>query len=315
MSQNDKGNTDDKILATFDTLDLEGADKKKAEDLMKFLKESLSAEKYKELETKLGLKKDLTNTELLAAIEELMKKKKIPDEEDEENLASYKEFIASCVKGGKTIEDCAKEWKSKYPEKKLASYKEFMAKCMKGGKKMGECADEYKKKYPGPEASKEEQDEIAQLAETIEKELKKKKDEEDEYPEPVKKKMEQLELTIQNLTTQVTQLAQAKEIAEISGHVQELVHEKHVAPVQVPGLVKLMSKFDKETQDELMGLFRTQKFNVSEDIGKTKNDKPTGTAEPITAERKKELLKLHGIDSIIEDKGDKKAMAKKWGNN
>jgi len=171
MSKSGSGGTEE--VVTFEDLP-ENTPPKEPSRLTKlkaFLEQKLKPEEATEAFKILGLEeKDLTNRQLLEEIEKLLGKKK-----DE-----Y-EYPGKEKKGAET---------------ELASYKEYMKKCMEGGKSMADCAKEWKQKYPGP--SKEEEADMAKLSEEIELARKKKKDEY-EYPEAVKKKMEELQAEVKVL--------------------------------------------------------------------------------------------------------------------
>ena len=305
LGDNDQGSA---TIVEFDSLDIEQDTDSKPSDkvaaLMKFLKEKLEDGDYSKAAEFLGLKSDLSNEDLLEQITLLLKKKKEDEEEEEEKekkgLASYKDFMSKCMKEGKTLKECADDWKKERPKSQealeMASYKDFMQKCMKGGKPLKECADEWKKKYPEPK--KEEIAEVEELA----AELAKKKDEDeypkDEYPEPVKKKMEEMEDRIKTLEEQ-------KRAVEINAEIQELVSQRHLAPVQKDPVFKLSNAMDDEMREDFLNLFRTtQKFKVDEDVGLVRSAKP-GEQWEIDEETRTRIMKEHGLNDLIADKGVK----------
>ena len=137
-------------VVEFEETDLEGGVKpnptveagKKLSETLKFLKGILKPEDYANVEKLLGFQPAMTNEQLLEAITRLVK----PGSEEEKDK---------------------EEDKDKYPDK-LASYKEFMKDCMGKGKKMTECAKEYKSAYPEAKTTKEEETEIEQLSKEME---------------------------------------------------------------------------------------------------------------------------------------------------
>jgi len=274
------GDKDD--IVNFEALDLEGVDgetptlPQKLTDTLKFLKEKLSTEDYAEVTNKLGVKTELTNEDLLKAITSLLAKKKEEDEDEDED------------------------------GEKMASYKDFMSKCMKEGKSLKECADEWKKKYPeAEEPSKEEQSFLADLEQQLAK--KKKEDEEDEYPGPEGKKMKALEEQVATLTKNLENLTKSLErkenTAELATEVNKLVEERHLAPSQKDAIIKLAANMREEEQEELLDFFRTtQKLSgVFDESGRLQSSAPGATE--ITPERREELMETFKINEIIEDRG------------
>ncbi len=117
-------------IIEFETLEEE--EKKEApnkiSELRAYLKENLEPDKYTESLKILGIDEAMTNEQVVAAILEgiqlLMKpeeeeKKKTPEEEEEEAKHAdpdQKGFMEKCMKEGKSMADCAAEFKEKYPE-------------------------------------------------------------------------------------------------------------------------------------------------------------------------------------------------------
>lgn len=265
-------------LAEFTSLDLEeGESSTVLTKLVTFLRENLEGDKLAEAESILGISKDMTNEELFAKLAELLQGKGKEDEEEEEE--------------GDT--------------KDMQDRKKFMEECMKEGKDLATCNEEWKKKYPdAPEKSAEE--------------LAKEKEEEEDYPEPAKKKMKELETRVNELLNSVKTLESEKVKAEIDSEVNKLVAEKHLSPIQRDGVIKLSSQMSPELRTEFLGFFeKTQKFNVSEDVGRMQSTK-AGAAEEMTPERRVELVKKFGLEGLIADKADKTREAwwnPKGGNN
>ena len=138
VENKDQGNPEEEIVQ-FEDLDLENDKEKEKEkdklsrgqELATFLKEKLSDEDYSSAAKILGIaeSEDLSNAELLEQLTELFEGEKKPEEEEEEDdkkkpkeeeedMADYKTFIKECTEEGKTLAECAAEWKKKYPEPK-----------------------------------------------------------------------------------------------------------------------------------------------------------------------------------------------------
>ncbi|GAG37924.1 unnamed protein product, partial [marine sediment metagenome] len=103
--------------------------------------------------------------------------------------------------------------------------------------------------------------------------------------------------------------------AGVSAKVDALIQDKHVAPVQKEGILKLAARLDDEGKDELLDFFaKTQKFSSHQDVGHLESGRPGAPGGAVlTPERKQELLKLHGIDGLIDEKADKSKLP--WRNN
>jgi ferredoxin len=207
-----------------------------------------------------------------------------------ELLAAFKKLL----KGEEEEEEEEEEPEEK--EKKAMDYKEFIKKCMEGGKSLKECSAEFKEKYPEP--SKEEIAEVEELA----KEFGKKEGEEGPEDE------------LAALKLRIAALEEKDKLAGISSKVEELVKDKHLAPVQREGALKLAARLDPEGQEELLEFFRTtQKLTVHTDVGKLESVIPGEEGSDITAERRAELIELHGLQGLIDDKADKSKLP--WRNN
>lgn len=166
----------------------------------------------------------------------------------------------------------------------------FMKQCMEGGKTLEECTEEFKKKYPEP--AKEEG------AKTL------------EIPEEIKAQLKALE-------EKVTELTEGKELAEVSTEVEKLVSEKALAPIQRDAVIKMSAKMPEAERAEFFDFFRkTQKITAHTDVGILPSSKPGGVAgNDLTIERKKELIEMHGLDALIEDKADRTKLKFLGGNN
>lgn len=159
----------------------------------------------------------------------------------------------------------------------------FMKKCMEDGKDLATCTEEFKKKYPEP--AKEEGAKAQEL------------------PDEVKAQLKTLE-------DQVAELTKDKELGEIATDVEKLVAEKHLAPVQREAIIKMSAKMSDEERTEFFDFFRaTQKIGVFRDAGVVTSLKPGEVAgNDLSPERKRELIELHGLTGLIEDKGDRTKM-------
>ena len=350
MSENGKGNADD--IIEFDTLDLDEdkSGSNKITELQNFLKESLAPDKYSDAMKILGITDDMSNIELLEAVTLLLKKKEEEEEEKKDEKVASEEVEAA---EEKVVEEKV------VVEEKTPVYKDFMDKCMKAGKSMADCSKLYKEKYPAPK--KEEIAEFEQLVESAAKEveLAKKKKKEDEYEHPEKKASElapEIRKEMDELKEKATELAKVREefdelkegaselvkvreefgelkqeaselakvreefdelklellrlkeerrLAEIAQRVDEQIDEKHLAPKQRDHVIKLMAKLPVMYHDELLSTFATQKFRGFEDVGQTDVRRPGDPLE-INEETRMRLLREHGIDDLISEKGIKR---------
>jgi len=298
LSENGKGNAED--IIEFDTLDLDEykSGPNKITELQSFLKESLEPDKYSEAMKILGINEDMTNTQLLEAITLLVKKKKEDEEEDEEDKEDKEK------KAAKKPEEEEEE-----EEKKTAAptYKDFMEKCMKAGKSMADCAKEFKEKYPAPK--EKEESEIEQLAESEWKEeidlARKKKKDEYEYPEKKAALPPEVRKELDDLKLELSHIKEEKRLMEITHKVDEQIQEKHLAPKQRDHVIKLMSKLEDTHHDELLATFATQKFKGFEDVGQSDLRRP-GETQELDEETRMKLMKEHGIADLIEEKGMKR---------
>lgn len=277
MSTEDK----DKTIVNFDALEAEEGEEsptteQKLKSVLTSLKGKLEAEDYGSLLEALGVKDEMSNTELFAAIKELVKGKDEEKPEDEEE-----------------------------EEKDAADYKDFMKKCMEGGKSLKECGEEYKEKYPEPAPKKEEIAEVEQLAAKL---LKEKKPEDEE-------EKDEKDAVISDLEKRLKKLEDDKANAGVTAKVDALIKDKHLAPVQREMVIKLSAKLSDEDQSELLEMFeKTQKFSTHQDVGHLPSNRPGAAGgTDLTPERREELLILHGLDRLIDDKADKSKLP--WRKN
>jgi len=278
LSNNGKGET----IVNFDALESEEGDEsptneQKLKGVLTNLKGKLEAEDYGGLLEALGIKDEMTNAELFAAIKELVKGKEEDKPEDDE-------------------------------EKEAASYKDFMKKCMEGGKSLKECGEEYKKKYPEPAPKEEEIAEVEQLAAKLLKEKKPEDDEEKDEKDAVisdlqirLKKLED-EKELSGVTAKVDALIKDKHLAPV---------QRNMA-IKLSARLN-----DEDQGELLEFFRTTQKFSVDQDVGHLPSNRPgaTGGGIDLTPERKEELLKLHGLDGLIADKADQSKLPWKERNN
>jgi len=281
------------------------------------------------------LKKNEEEEEMKAA------KKKAEEEEEEEEKKKAAEK-ATTLQEEEEKKAAEKVEVEVVEDDKKPVYKDFMDKCMKAGKSMAECAKEFKEKYPAPK--KEEIAEVEQLAaaraqDEIELAKKKKKDEY-EYPEKkaseltpelrkefdelkaeagelskVREEFDELKAEASELTKvreefdelklELLRLKEERRLAEIAQKVDEQIDEKHLAPKQRDHVIKLMAKLPVMYHDELLSTFATQKFRGFEDVGQTDVRRP-GELPEINEETRMRLLREHGIDDLIDEKGMKR---------
>jgi len=282
------------------------------------------------------LKKNEEEGEMKAA----KKKAEEEEEEEEKKKAAEKAVDLQEEEEKKAAEKVEVEV---VEDDKKPVYKDFMDKCMKAGKSMAECAKEFKEKYPAPK--KEEIAEVEQLAEAMraqdEIELaKKKKKDEYEYPEKkaselspelrkefdeLKEKASELskvreefdelkeeasELSkvreeFDELKLELVRIKEERRLAEIAQKVDEQIDEKHLAPKQRDHVIKLMAKLPVMYHDDLLSTFATQRFRGFEDVGKTDVRRP-GELPEINEETRMRLLREHGIEDLIAERGMKR---------
>lgn len=207
-----------------------------------------------------------------------------------ELLEKFTELVQELV-GAKGEKEKVKPEGEEEEETEMMDRKEFIKKCMEEGKDLETCSAEFKEKYPDPAKKEEGAEELGEKGEVSE----------------LSKRMTDLE-------GKYAALLKEKELAGVSTKVEELVRDKHMAPVQKEMAIKLAAKLDEGEQDEFLNFFRrTQKFSVHQDVGIISSDKPGVGGSDITAERREELIKLHGLDGLIDDKADKSRLP--WRNN
>ena len=257
----EKNGQGDPEVIEFEDLNLENeTTPSKEEQLAAFLKDKLSEDDFSAAAKLMGIAtEDLSNAELLEKLAELLQGKKkeeedeYPPPEEKKKLADYKEFIKTCMGEGKTMQECAAEWKKKYPEPKT-----------------------------------EEESELQE----DEKDKKKKKPEDEEMAQ---------------LKARIDELENANNLAKIEAEVSELVHEKHLAPIQRESVIKLSARLSDEDREAFLGLFKTQRFKVNEDVGGTTQKRPGDSSYPsMTPEEKARIMKTHGLNDLIADKAVKR---------
>jgi len=269
LSKKNKNGEGDAIVE-FDALELdgEGDDPKpsKMEIMLSTLKEKLEPADYAELMTKLGIEEDISNAELLEKLTELLGE----------------------IKGAKKEEGEEEKPEGEEEEKDMAEdRKAFIKKCMEEGKDEGKdletCSAEFKEKYPDPDKKEEGADELGKAEEESE----------------LAKKFKELE-------AKFSALEKKEELAGVTATVENLVKDKHLAPIQKDLIIKLMAEVSPETQGDIEKFFRTtQKFSTHQDAGLLQSGPPGAGSAVLTPERKRELIELHGISGLIADKADK----------
>jgi len=274
----------DDTIVNFEALDAEKGgegspdEEQKMKAVLTFLKEKLEPEDYSKFLEDMGIKDEMSNVELFDAIKVLLKGKEENGDGDGD---------------GKDV-----------------SYKDFMKECLGEGKNLKECSEEFKKKYPEPAPKDEEIAEVEELAKELAEELAKKANGDDDDngddEKKKKKKKDEKDDLITDLQKRLSTLEKEKELAGVSAKVENLIKAKHLAPIQREMVIKLASKLNDEDQGELLEFFeKTQKFSVNEDVGHLESGQPGAPGGiNLTPERKMELLDLHGLTSLIQDKAD-----------
>ncbi|MCK4266777.1 MAG: hypothetical protein KAX31_05805, partial [Thermoplasmata archaeon] len=142
-----------------------------------------------------------------------------------ELLEKFTELVQELV--GAKEEEKEKPEDEEDEEKEMMDRKEFIEKCMEEGKDLETCSAEFKEKYPEP-AKKEEADELGE------------------------KKGEETELSkrLTDLEGKYAALLKEKDLAGVSAKVEELVKDKHMAPVQKEMAIKLAARLDPGEQEE-----------------------------------------------------------------
>ena len=267
-----KKNGEGDNIVEFDALELEegeeGTKPSQMEVLLSTLKEKLEPKDYSELMTKLGIDEDISNAELLEAITALLAKKEKPEGEEGEEEE----------------------------EKDAADYKTFIKECMAEGKDLKTCSAEFKEKYPDPD-KQPSKEEIAEVEQLVSDELAGKTEGGEESD---------LAKRFKDLETKFAALEKKDELSGVSTKVEELVKDKHLAPVQRDLVIKLADGLAPEKQEDLLNLFRnTQKFSTHQDAGVLESQALGAGGAVMTVERKKELIELHNLGGLINDKADR----------
>lgn len=267
MSEKNKDGEGKDAVIEFETLEEE--EKKetpnKITELRAFLKDNLDAEKYGESMKILGIDETMTNEQLLEALLEGIQLLMKPKEEEEEEK--------------KKPEEEEEEEKHAAPDRKT-----FLEECMKAGKTMTECDEEFKKKYPAPDEKKKEE---AATEEEKKTEL--------ALPEEVRKEFDELKLEINRLKDE-------RRLSSITHQVDEQIAEKHLAPVQKAGVIKLMAALPDEQHEDFLKTFEKVRFTGFEDVGHAKSKEP-GAPEELSEEARSKILDEHGITDLILERG------------
>lgn len=230
------------------------------------LKGKLKPEDYDGIAKLLGVKTDLTNADLLAAIEKIVKpcdEPVVDDKKTPEELAgNYKEFMKTCMKDGKTLADCATEWKKKYPEPAKAMGADFAAL----DTQIQKLFDEEKAALAAATAKDQQ---ITEMAATIGK----------------------LQISVDGLTN-------LNKNSSIKMEVDKLVTNHNISPAQHADVLKLAAGMPTEdARNAFFGVYRKQRLTVTDDVGEQRG------ASKTSPERKKEILKTSGLGDLIQEKG------------
>jgi myosin heavy subunit len=231
------------------------------------------------------------------------------------------------MKAGKSMADCSALYKEKYPEPKKEEIAEVEQLAESAAKEEIELAKKKKKEdeyeHPEKKASELAPEIRKELDELKEKatELAKVREEFDELKEGASElakvreefgelKQEASELAkvreeFDELKLELLRLKEERRLAEIAQKVDEQIDEKHLAPKQRDHVIKLMAKLPVMYHDDLLQTFATQKFRGFEDVGRTEVRRP-GEPEEIDEETRLRLLREHGIDDLIAERGVKR---------
>jgi hypothetical protein len=252
----------------------------------------------------------------------------------EDKKPVYKDFMDKCMKAGKSMADCSALYKEKYPEPKkeeIAEVEQLAESAAKAAKEEIELAKKKKKEDEYEHPEKKDEKKASKLAPEIRKELDelkakanelvKVREEFDELKEGASElakvreefgelKQEASELAkvreeFDELKLELLRLKEERRLAEIAQKVDEQIDEKHLAPKQRDHVIKLMAKLPVMYHDDLLQTFATQKFRGFEDVGRTEVRRP-GEPEEIDEETRLRLLREHGIDDLIAERGVKR---------
>jgi uncharacterized protein YoxC len=262
---------------TFEELETEGGADKGAEQKLEaritnaltVLKGKLKPEEYAECAKLFGIKADLTNLELLAAVEKLVKPCATTPEEEEkkktEMAGDYKGFMQSCMKGGKDLKTCADEWKKKYPEPAKAMEADFA-------------------KLDGEIQAALDKEKLA-AQNVAEKD----------------KKIDTLEKMVTSLTETVNKLSNKEDEKAVKFEVDQLVANKNISPAQAETILKLSVPMKPEERKGFLEVFRKQKLTVTDDKGALEKH------EELDPDKKKKILERSGLSDLIGERGSSAA--------
>lgn len=214
---------------------------------------------------------------------ELMTKLGIEEDISNAELLEKLTELLGEIKGAKGEEEEEKPEDEEEEKDMAEDRKAFIKKCMEEGKDLETCSAEFKEKYPDPDKKEEGAEELGKAEEESE----------------LAKKFKELE-------AKFSALEKKDELAGVTATVENLVKDKHLAPVQKDLIIKLMAEVSPETQGDIETFFRTtQKFSTHQDAGLLESGKPGARGAVLTPERKRELIELHGISGLIADKADR----------
>lgn len=260
----------------FEELETEGGAAKGGEQKLEaritnaltVLKGKLKPEEYAECAKLFGIKADLTNLELLAAVEKLVKPCATPPEEEKkktEMAGDYKGFMQACMKGGKDLKTCADEWKKKYPEPAKAMEADFA-------------------KLDGEIQAVIDKEKLA-AQDVAEKD----------------KKIDTLEKMVTSLTDTVNKLSNKEDEKAVKFEVDQLVANKNISPAQAETVLKLSVPMKPEERKGFLDVFRKQKLTVTDDKGALEKH------EQLDPDKKKKILERSGLSDLIGERGSSAA--------
>ncbi|MCK4964962.1 MAG: hypothetical protein KAS54_07760, partial [Dehalococcoidia bacterium] len=244
----------------------------------------------------------------------------------EDKKPVYKDFMDKCMKAGKSMADCSALYKEKYPAPKKEEIAEFeqlvesaakeveLAKKKKKEdeyehpeKKASELAPEFRKELDELKAKASELVKVREEFDVLKEgasDLVKVREEFGELKEEASE-LAKVREEFDELKLELLRLKEERRLAEIAQRVDEQIDEKHLAPKQRDHVIKLMAKLPVIYHDDLLSTFATQKFRGFEDVGRTDVRRP-GEPEEIDEETRMRLLREHGIEDLIAERGVKR---------
>lgn len=246
----------------------------------------------------------------------------------EDKKPVYKDFMDKCMKTGKSMADCSALYKEKYPAPKKEEIAEFqqlvesaraeeeieLAKKKKKEdeyehpeKKASELAPEFRKELDELKAKASELVKVREEFDVLKEgasDLVKVREEFGELKQEASE-LAKVREEFDELKLELLRLKEERRLAEIAQRVDEQIDEKHLAPKQRDHVIKLMAKLPVMYHDDLLSTFATQKFRGFEDVGRTDVRRP-GEPEEIDEDTRMRLLREHGIEDLIAERGVKR---------